>query len=120
MEGSQLAPGASAFAHFLFQDEVFLSLDDRFILRRFSPVVTIGGGVVLQTVRRKKIRDPEAALLLETLARGDEEEHPVGDCLIPLRRGLSLRDVISQALLGRRMRRSRSPKSWWRKNWCEF
>ncbi len=54
MEGAQLGPGASAFAHFVFQDEVFLLAGDRFIMRRFSPVVTIGGGIVFQTVRRKR------------------------------------------------------------------
>jgi selenocysteine-specific elongation factor len=95
MEGTQLAPGGSAFAHFVFQDEVFLLPGDRFILRRFSPVVTIGGGVVLQTLRRKKIRDAQAARMLETLARGDEEEilHAIIDSAP---KGLSLRDVISR------------------------
>ena len=78
MEGSQLASGESAFAHFIFQDEVFLLPGDRFIMRRFSPVVTIGGGVVLQTGRRKKVRDAEAVLLLETLSHGDEEEMLLG------------------------------------------
>jgi selenocysteine-specific elongation factor len=95
MDGSQLAPGASAFAHFLFQDEVFLLPGDRFILRRFSPVVTIGGGVVLQTVRRRKIRDAGVTKLLETLGRGDHEEI-LGALLESAPKGLSLHDVISR------------------------
>lgn len=93
MEGSQLDPGASAFAHFVFQDEVFLLPGDRFIMRRFSPVVTIGGGVVLQTLRRKKIRDPEAAQVLETLARGDGEQILFA-IVNSAPKGLSLPDVI--------------------------
>ena len=95
MEGAQLAPGASAFAHFVFRDEVFLLPADRFILRRFSPVVTIGGGVVLQTVRRRKIRDAGVAKLLETLARGDHEEI-LGAILESAPKGLLLDDVISR------------------------
>jgi len=95
MEGSQLAPGASAFAHFVFQDEVFLLPGDRFILRRFSPVVTIGGGVVLQTIRRKRIGDAGVAKLLATLARGDKEEILLA-ILEAAPKGLSLRDVISR------------------------
>jgi selenocysteine-specific elongation factor len=97
MEGAQLVPGASAFAHFVFQDDVFLLPGDRFILRRFSPVVTIGGGVVLQTVRRKKIRDTETALLLETLARGDEEEILLA-MVDSAPKGLSLREVVARTV----------------------
>lgn len=95
MQGAQLAPGASAFAHFVFQDEVFLLPGDRFILRRFSPVVTIGGGVVLQTSRRRKIRDAEVAKLLETLGRGEKGEILLA-ILESAPKGLSLHDVISR------------------------
>jgi selenocysteine-specific elongation factor len=95
MEGSQLVPGDSVFAHFVFQDEVFLLPGDRFILRRFSPVVTIGGGVVLQTVRRKKIRDAQVARMLEILAHGNKEEIL---CAIidSAPKGISLPDVIAR------------------------
>jgi len=95
MEGSQLAPGGSAFAHLVFQDEVFVLPGDRFILRRFSPVVTVGGGAVLQTVRRKRVRDPKAAQLLETLARGDKEEILLA-ILESAPDGVKLKDVISR------------------------
>jgi len=95
MEGSLLAPGNSAFAHFVFQDEIFLLPGDRFIMRRFSPVVTIGGGVVLQTVRRKKVRDAEAARLLEILSRGDKQEI-LAAILESAPKGLLLRDVVSR------------------------
>jgi selenocysteine-specific elongation factor len=95
MEGTQLSPGDSAFAHFVFQDEVFLLPGDRFILRRFSPVVTIGGGVVLQSGRRRKVRDSEAARYLETLARGDKEEI-LAAMLSSAPKGLSLSNVISR------------------------
>jgi selenocysteine-specific elongation factor len=48
---------------------------DRFILRQFSPVVTIGGGVVLDVkpVRHRR-NDAGVASVLQTLAGGNREE----------------------------------------------
>ncbi len=43
----QLAPGAQAFARLKLPEPALLLPGDRFIIRQFSPVVTIGGGVVL-------------------------------------------------------------------------
>jgi selenocysteine-specific elongation factor len=48
---------------------------DRFIVRQFSPVVTIGGGAVLDPLaRRPMLRDSGRATFLETLERGNHEE----------------------------------------------
>ena len=43
--GNALAPGESAFAQLRLDQPVLLLPGDRFILRQFSPVVTIGGGI---------------------------------------------------------------------------
>ncbi len=43
----QLAPGSMAFARLQLAEPTLLLPGDRFIIRQFSPVVTIGGGVVL-------------------------------------------------------------------------
>ena len=43
----QLAPGAEAFARLKFPEPALLLPGDRFIVRQFSPIVTIGGGIVL-------------------------------------------------------------------------
>src|SRR4029077_16195261 len=46
-----------------------------FILRQFSPVVTIGGGIALDVhAPRHKRADPAVAPFLETLERGNREE----------------------------------------------
>jgi selenocysteine-specific elongation factor len=42
-----LAPGEEAFARIKLPDAALLLPGDRFIIRQFSPVLTIGGGVVL-------------------------------------------------------------------------
>jgi selenocysteine-specific elongation factor len=43
----QLAPGTEAFARLKLPEAALLLPGDRFIIRQFSPVVTIGGGIVL-------------------------------------------------------------------------
>ena len=70
-----LSPGQSALAHLRLQDEVLLQPADRFIVRQFSPVFTIGGGVVLDPLaRRPTIRDAGRTGFLETLETGRREE----------------------------------------------
>jgi selenocysteine-specific elongation factor len=44
---AELAPGRSAYARIRLEGPAVLSRGDRFILRSYSPSVTIGGGVVL-------------------------------------------------------------------------
>jgi selenocysteine-specific elongation factor len=44
---SVLAPGATAFVRFVLRKAALLLPGDRFIIRRFSPVITIGGGLVV-------------------------------------------------------------------------
>jgi selenocysteine-specific elongation factor len=53
----QVKPGGKAYAQLRMTEPALLLPGDRFILRQFSPVVTIGGGVILDAVplmRRKK------------------------------------------------------------------
>jgi selenocysteine-specific elongation factor len=54
-EDKQLRPGADAFAYLRLSDPFLLVPGDRFIIRQFSPVVTIGGGVVLDAHPAQKI-----------------------------------------------------------------
>ena len=66
----ELPPGGSAVANLKLQDEVLLLPGDRFIVRQFSPVVTIGGGAVLDPLaRRPMMRDKGRTAFLETLER---------------------------------------------------
>ena len=71
----ELAPGGSALAQIRLQDEAVLVRGDRFIVRKFSPVVTIGGGVVLDPLaRRFSAKDTGRAQFLATLETGSREE----------------------------------------------
>jgi selenocysteine-specific elongation factor len=67
----QLAPGAEAFARLKFPEAALLLPGDRFIVRQFSPVVTIGGGVVLDAVPIPRM--PEYERFLQIVADGDAE-----------------------------------------------
>jgi selenocysteine-specific elongation factor len=53
----QVAPGESAFAQLRLSVPTLLLPGDRFIIRQFSPVVTIGGGVVIENAPPKKVKD---------------------------------------------------------------
>jgi selenocysteine-specific elongation factor len=59
-----LKPGEKAYCQFRFKTPIAVMAGDRYIIRRFSPLLTIGGGEVLDTspLRRKmdeRIRDLE-------------------------------------------------------------
>ncbi len=71
----ELPSAGSALANLKLQDEVLVLPGDRFIVRQFSPVVTIGGGAVLDPLaRRPMLRDVRRAAFLEILERGNREE----------------------------------------------
>ena len=71
----QLKPGEDAYARLRFANPILLLPGDRFIVRQFSPVVTIGGGVVLDAspVTRKQPADDVIAFL-QTLRGGSAEQ----------------------------------------------
>jgi len=67
----QLAPGSQAFARLKLPEPALLLTGDRYIIRQFSPVVTIGGGVVLDPAPVPRM--PALETFLEILAAGDSE-----------------------------------------------
>ena len=76
----QLKPGGDAYAQLRFAEPMLLLPGDRFIIRQFSPVETIGGGIVLDAfpaVRKPAVRKrcPEDAIaFLKTMRDGSPEE----------------------------------------------
>jgi selenocysteine-specific elongation factor len=65
-----LQPGGSAYARLVLNRAALLLPGDRFIIRMFSPVVTIGGGVVLDLP--VSLRSTGAAERLAVLEKSDE------------------------------------------------
>ncbi len=58
----QLAPGQSSYAQLRLDIPVLVLPGDRFVLRRLSPVLTIGGGTVLDTKPARHKGNGAAAL----------------------------------------------------------
>jgi selenocysteine-specific elongation factor len=69
---TQIAPGETLFARITLPEPVLLLPGDRFIIRQFSPVVTIGGGEVLDAAPMKRAAGMGGYLNL--LARGDAKK----------------------------------------------
>lgn len=58
-----IAPGESGFAQLRLQKPIFALAGDRFIIRRHSPLSTVGGGVILDHMPLKKRRRRDFPLL---------------------------------------------------------
>jgi selenocysteine-specific elongation factor len=70
-----IEPGKSALVQLRLADDAVAVRGDRFIVRQFSPVITIGGGAVLDPLARRPARkDTGRAHLLENIDRGGREE----------------------------------------------
>jgi selenocysteine-specific elongation factor len=94
--GGQLAAGGSAFAQLRLDKPLLLLPGDRFILRRFSPVVTIGGGTVLDArAPRHKRKDAAVAPFLGVLEHGKREEI-LGALVEATPRGLTLAEILAR------------------------
>jgi selenocysteine-specific elongation factor len=64
-EAEEIAAGESAWAQVRLEEPLAPRYEDRFIVRSYSPVYTIGGGVVLDVMppRRTRLTQPERELL---------------------------------------------------------
>lgn len=62
LEGDVLEAGQSAFAQLRLEEEVALKAGDHFVVRFYSPLETVGGGVVLDPSPFKRRRGDEQAL----------------------------------------------------------
>ena len=62
LDRQELAPGESCYAQLKMEREVSLCPGDRFLARFYSPVETIGGGVILQVGTEKKKRFSQEAI----------------------------------------------------------
>ncbi len=73
-EGRYLEPGAGAFAQLRLTAPLLLVPGDRFIIRQFSPVITIGGGTLLDAFPIPKLKGEGRERLLRATLGGNQEE----------------------------------------------
>jgi selenocysteine-specific elongation factor len=96
LEGSTLAPGQSALVQLRLDQPALVIPGDRFILRQFSPLVTIGGGVVIDALApRHRQRDKGVLPFLSTLERGDRAEM-LAAMLAVEPKGLTLPQILAR------------------------
>jgi selenocysteine-specific elongation factor len=75
LETKQLLPGESGFARLKLDRPIVLFPGDRFILRQYSPVITIGGGRVLDTGDPPiRIERDQILPFLQTIANASPRE----------------------------------------------
>jgi len=65
-----VAPGAQAFVQIHLREPLLLLPGDRFILRQFSPVITVGGGVVLDNLASRHKASEDCSPFLKVLDTG--------------------------------------------------
>lgn len=69
----ELKPGDKAFCQIRFKEPITVMTGDRYIIRRFSPLITIGGGEILDASPKKGRKD-ERIKYLEVFERGSLKE----------------------------------------------
>ncbi|MGI6649481.1 MAG: selenocysteine-specific translation elongation factor [Bacillota bacterium] len=82
LEDEELAPGNRAFAQLVMEEPVVAARRDRFVLRSYSPMFTIGGGTVIDPnpPKQKRFR-PEVIQALTIKEKGTPEELILQDLL---------------------------------------
>jgi selenocysteine-specific elongation factor len=93
----QIAPGETASAQLRLAEPTLLLPGDRFIIRQFSPVVTIGGGAVLDAAplpRRRKA--PGVTPFLEIMRDGSPEDILRARIERRIDQGLSLHQSVAE------------------------
>ena len=100
-EGKQLAPGSDGIAQLRLSEAVLLAPGDRFILRQFSPVITIGGGQVIDAAplprsRTRKKKPDDIAGTLQALRQGGAEAVLFTRIARRGTEGLALPDVLAE------------------------
>ncbi len=75
VETEVISPGTAGYVHFQLESPVVVLPGDRFVVRNYSPVITIGGGTILEAGTRKvrKKYAPERTSHLMALESGDIE-----------------------------------------------
>ena len=61
-----IAPGSREYVRLVLSEPLLLLPGDRFIVRMFSPVITIGGGVILDIAPPRRARQTDRLQILET------------------------------------------------------
>ena len=93
---TELKPGGTAFAQLRSAEPLLLLPGDRAILRQFSPVITIGGAVVLDAFPLPRQKQEQRQSFLQTLSSGNRQESLLARISRRGHEGLSLAAVVRE------------------------
>jgi selenocysteine-specific elongation factor len=79
LDRQELVPGQSTFARFRLEAPLVAMPDDRFVVRSYSPMITIGGGTLLDIAPPRFKRKGPALVAHLTLLREGRPEAVVGE-----------------------------------------
>jgi len=88
----ELKPGTTAYIQVRLESPVVAVAGDRFVIRRYSPALTVGGGVILDAHLPKLSRNTRGELL-DTLASGTLQERVELMAKLEGLRGLNIHEV---------------------------
>lgn len=92
-----LKPGEESYAQLRLAEPTLLLPGDRFIVRQFSPVITIGGGVVLDAVPPSRKRSSENVIeFLRILQNGSPQQVIAARVASHRADGLALHDLPTE------------------------
>jgi selenocysteine-specific elongation factor len=89
---AELKPGSSAYIQVRLESPVVAVAGDRFVIRRYSPALTVGGGVILDAHLPKLSRSTRGELL-DTLASGTLPQRVELMAKLEGLRGLTIHEV---------------------------
>ena len=103
LDRDTLKPGESAFVQLRLKSPVLLLPGDRFIVRSYSPEITVGGGDVLDPAPpRQRRRSSQALELLQTLHDGEDAEKLRLLTRQTLLSGITLHDLVTRSGLSQK------------------
>jgi selenocysteine-specific elongation factor len=95
LSGSQqIAPGEQTFARLKLSEAALIHPGDRFIIRQFSPLLTIGGGVVLDAATFPRLRAQSD--FLKALASDDPRRGMAARIGRRLHQGISISRLVAE------------------------
>jgi selenocysteine-specific elongation factor len=96
-EAKLLKPGESCFARLKLEEPLLLLPADRFIIRQFSPVITIGGGQVLDALEpARKAKSAQRAAFIRAIANASPDQALLSRIARRGPAGFSVSDAVAE------------------------
>lgn len=97
LDKEEIKPGESAYIQFRLEKPIIADTGDRYVVRSYSPVFTIGGGQVLDVKPRRHKRFSDAVLKKMSILESGDPENIVEQQLLNNKfRAVTTRDLAQQ------------------------